>query len=121
MKCTWIPGAVALSGAAWLLAPVGGAQESRPLDTAVAPAKVGTGPFEAPVRLRAADGFVRAEAPGYAAPAWHDVDGDGRKDLVVGQFADGKIRVYKNTGDGAFAAGEWLMAGGKPAEVPGVW
>ncbi len=77
--------------------------------------------FEAPTRLRAADGYVRTEAPGYAAPAWHDVDGDGKRDLVVGQFAGGKIRVYQNTGAGAFAAGEWLMAGGKVAEVPGVW
>lgn len=77
--------------------------------------------FEAPARLKAADGYVRTEAPGFAAPAWHDVDGDGKKDLVVGQFAGGKIRAYKNTGAGTFAPGEWLMAGGKVAEVPGVW
>ena len=74
-----------------------------------------------PVRLKAADGYVRTEAPGYASPTWHDVDGDGKRDLVVGQFAGGKIRVYKNTGAGTFAAGEWLMAGGGVAEVPGVW
>ena len=77
--------------------------------------------FEAPVRLKAADGYVRTEQPGYASPTWHDVDGDGKRDLVVGQFAGGKIRVYRNTGAGTFAAGEWLMAGGEVAEVPGVW
>jgi hypothetical protein len=71
--------------------------------------------------LKATDGPVSVEAPGYAAPAWHDVDGDGKKDLVVGQFNGGKIRVFKNTGAGAFASGEWLQASGKVAEVPGVW
>lgn len=77
--------------------------------------------FEAPVRVKAGDEPVRTESPGYASPTWHDVDGDGRRDLVVGQFAGGKIRVYRNTGAGTFAPGEWLMAGGKVAEVPGVW
>jgi len=77
--------------------------------------------FAAPVRLRAGDRFVQVDEPGYAAPCWHDVDGDGAKDLVVGQFADGKIKVYRNLGGGKLAAGTWLEAGGKVAEVPGVW
>jgi hypothetical protein len=75
----------------------------------------------APVRLKAGDDFVKVEAPGYAAPSWFDVDGDGVKDLVVGQFAGGKIKVYRNLGGGRFAAGKWLEADGKVAEVPGVW
>jgi hypothetical protein len=49
------------------------------------------------------------------------VDGDGKKDLLVGQFNKGKIRVFKNLGEGKLAAGVWLMAGGDVAEVPGVW
>lgn len=77
--------------------------------------------FEAPTRIKAGGSYVRTEAPGYAAPAWHDVDGDGRRDLIVGQFTGGKMQVYKSTGAGAFAAGEWLEAGGDVAEVPGVW
>jgi len=77
--------------------------------------------FAAPVRLKAEDGWVRVESPGYAAPCWHDVDGDGDKDLIVGQFAGGKMRVHANDGDGALAAGEWLEAEGAVAEVPGVW
>jgi hypothetical protein len=64
---------------------------------------------------------VRVERPGYASPCWADVDGDGKKDLLVGQFSGGKIRVFKNRGDGVLNAGEWLQAGGKVAEVPGVW
>jgi hypothetical protein len=77
--------------------------------------------FAPPVRLKAADGWVRVESPGYAAPCWHDVDGDGDKDLVVGQFMGGKMRVHANDGDGKLAAGEWLQAEGAIAEVPGVW
>jgi hypothetical protein len=77
--------------------------------------------FAPPVRLRAADDYVKVEAPGYAAPSWFDVDRDGLKDLVVGQFKDGRMRVHRNLGDGRLAAGTWLQAGGNDAEVPGVW
>jgi FG-GAP-like repeat len=77
--------------------------------------------FQPPVRLEANGGPVRVESPGYAAPCWADIDGDGRKDLLVGQFKEGKIRVYRNLGDGKLAAGEWLKAEGAVAEVPGVW
>jgi hypothetical protein len=77
--------------------------------------------FERPVRLKAAGALVRVESPGYAAPCWADVDGDGKKDLLVGQFNKGKIRVFKNLGDGKLAAGAWLQAEGHDAEVPGVW
>ncbi|HZL89338.1 MAG TPA: hypothetical protein VFB96_13250 [Pirellulaceae bacterium] len=77
--------------------------------------------FEPPVRLEAEGVPVRVESPGYAAPCWADIDGDGKKDLLVGQFAGGKIRVYKGLGDGKLAAGDWLKAGSAVAEVPGVW
>ena len=77
--------------------------------------------FKAPVRLIAGGEAVRVESPGYAAPCWADVDGDGKKDLLVGQFRQGKIKVYKNLGGQKFAAGTWLQVDGKAAEVPGVW
>ncbi len=77
--------------------------------------------FAPPVRMEAEGKIVKVEAPGYAAPAWFDVDKDGKKDLIVGQFNGGKMMVYKNTGNGKLAKGEWLMAAGKVAEVPGVW
>ncbi len=77
--------------------------------------------FERPVRLKADGAAVRVESPGYAAPCWADVDGDGKKDLLVGQFKGGKIRVFKNRGEGKLAEGVWLQAEGRVAEVPGVW
>ncbi len=77
--------------------------------------------FENPVRLQGGGAAIRVESPGYAAPCWADIDGDGKKDLLVGQFNGGKIQIFKNLGDSKLAAGEWLKAEGKVAEVPGVW
>jgi len=77
--------------------------------------------FEPAVRMIANGSPVRVEAPGWAAPCWHDVDRDGKQDLVVGQFSGGKMRVFRGLGGGKLAAGEWLQAGGAVAEIPGVW
>jgi hypothetical protein len=77
--------------------------------------------FAAPQRLKAGGKYVRTEEPGWAAPCWHDVNRDGKKDLAVGQFADGKILICLAEKDGALAAGTWLEADGDVASVPGVW
>jgi hypothetical protein len=73
------------------------------------------------VRVKAGGAAIRVEAPGYAAPCLADVDGDGKPDLLVGQFNGGKMQVFKGLGGGKFARGAWLQADGKAAEVPGVW
>jgi hypothetical protein len=91
------------------------------LGLACGAAKSDASEFAAPVLLKANGVAIRVESPGYACPCWADMDGDGKKDLVVGQFRNGQMRVFKNLGDGRFAAGEWLKADGKAAEVPGVW
>lgn len=88
---------------------------------AVCVAPCGAADFETPVRLKGGDTALRVESPGYASPTLADVDGDGKKDLIVGQFANGKMQVFKNLGGTKFAAGTWLQAEGKVAEVPGVW
>ena len=77
--------------------------------------------FHPPVRLKAGGVPIRVEAPGYAAPCLADVDGDGKLDLLVGQFNQGKIQLCKGLGGGKFASSTWLQADGKAAEVPGVW
>src|SRR2546422_2194933 len=77
--------------------------------------------FAPPVRLKAGGVAIRVESPGFASPCLADVDGDGKLDLLVGQFSGGKIQFFKGLGSGKFAKGAWLQAEGKPAEVPGVW
>ena len=57
---------------------------------------------------------------GHASPILVDFDGDGKKDLLVGQFRNGRLRIYKNTGSNqkpAFDKFEWFTAGGKIAEI----
>ncbi len=90
-------------------------------DKAAATKPAGDAEFAAPVRLKAGGEFIRTEEPGYAAPCIHDFDGDGLKDLIVGQFAGGKMKVYRGMEGGKYAAGTWLEAEGETAEVPGVW
>jgi hypothetical protein len=77
--------------------------------------------FHKPVRLEAA-GKVIDSGPQWAhsGPCLHDVDGDGLRDLLVGDFS-GLFRLYRNVGtdrEPKFAAGEPLMAGGAQAKVP---
>jgi hypothetical protein len=48
------------------------------------------------------------------------VDGDGRRDLLVGDFG-GLFRLYRNVGTERaprYAAAETLKAGGEEAKVP---
>ncbi len=38
------------------------------------------------------------EHSGHAAPFFGDFDGDGRKDLLVGEYYQGRLRIYANSG-----------------------
>ena len=79
----------------------------------------------APVRIKAGGEFIAVEAPGYACPTMADVDGDGREDLIVGQFSGGNMQFCRNIAKTnetpAFDKPEWLMTGDERAIVPGVW
>ncbi len=88
-------------------------------------ALLGTDPvaswFETPFRVRAAAGYIDVEHC-HAAPVYEDLDGDGLKELIVGQFAHGKIRVYKNYGTNTapvFKDFTLLEAGGEVIAVGG--
>lgn len=58
---------------------------------------------------------------GHLVPAVADWNGDGKKDLIVGQFDGGRIRLYLNTGTDAapaFAGFSGLQAGGAEIRLP---
>ncbi len=57
---------------------------------------------------------------GHLVPRTCDWNNDGKKDLIVGQFSNGAIRLYLNQGtDAAPVFGEFslLQAGGKPIRL----
>lgn len=90
----------------------------------VVPAVSFAGEFVKPIMVQAGGEPVKVESPGYACPSWADWDGDGKKDLLVGQFSKGTIHFFKNEGgEGVpkLAKGRMLLTGKKPAVVPGVW
>ena len=77
--------------------------------------------FHPPVRLSAADGIIDSGAAhGHSGPWVEDVDGDGVKDLVVGDFS-GLFRFYRNAGcnrQPRYDKAVNLQAGGEDAKVP---
>ncbi len=80
-------------------------------------------PFQEPIQITSEGSPLFVESPGYATPCLADVDGDGIKDLLVGQFRDGKISLYRGRKSGAtdFGPATWVTASGSPVKVPGVW
>ena len=75
-----------------------------------------------PVRITTSDGKPIDVEVGHAAPFYGDIDGDGVKDLLVGQFGEGKLRIYRNIGTNEVPTFDpkfqWLKAGGGEATVP---
>ncbi len=75
--------------------------------------------FAAGVKLEAAGKPINGEL-GYLVPAACDWNNDGKKDLIVGQFGNGAIRLYLNKGTNAapvFGESSFLQAGGKPIRL----
>lgn len=53
--------------------------------------------------MTAADEPIDVQREGHAAPFYGDFDGDGVKDLLVGEFHEGRLRIDKNLGTNAEA------------------
>ena len=74
----------------------------------------------APFRVKAGESFIDVEV-GHAAPLFTDFDGDGLDDLLVGQFGEGKLRVYRNVGtlgEPRFTEHKLFQAEGADGKVP---
>ena len=59
------------------------------------------GELAAPQKINAAGRPIDVEHVGHAAPFVADIDGDGRKDLLVGEYYKGRLRIYRNVGTNA--------------------
>jgi hypothetical protein len=108
MKPRWITASAALAVLAWPLA----ADEPRS-DQAAQLAK--------PFKVQVAGKPLDVENVGHAHPFLGDFDGDGVKDLLVGEFKDGKLRIYKNVGTNSeprFDNHVWFLDGKPEGRVP---
>ena len=78
------------------------------------------GELAAPVRIEAAGVPIDVEV-GHAQPLFTDFDGDGLRDLLVGQFGEGRLRIYRNVGTARsprFGAFAWFRAGDGVGTIP---
>jgi hypothetical protein len=78
--------------------------------------------FHSPKPLSAVDGVIDSGPAywGHSGPWVDDVDGDGRRDLLVGDFS-GQFRLYRNEGTNRaprYAAAVNLRAGDADARLP---
>ncbi|MGC8640740.1 MAG: hypothetical protein ACP5XB_12790 [Isosphaeraceae bacterium] len=74
-----------------------------------------------PVHVQDGGTPIDVQNVGHSAPFLGDFDGDGVRDLLVGQFDDGRLRIYRNLGSNTsprFKGYKWFEAGGTVGKVP---
>jgi hypothetical protein len=74
-----------------------------------------------PVPIMAEGKPIDVQLSGHSAPFVGDIDGDGVRDLLVGQFNGGQLRIYRNHGTNAqprFEEYTWFKAGAELGRVP---
>lgn len=89
--------------------------------TAFAGAAAIAGELQAPIQVTAGGKPIDVEYEGHSAPFYGDVDEDGVNDLLVGQFREGRLRIYRNLGTNAeprFEDFVWFRDGAEDGRVP---
>ncbi len=81
----------------------------------------GSDELEPPLHVMAGGQPIDVQRGGLAAPFYADFDGDGVKDLLVGEVDEGRMRIYHNYGTNAqprFSDYTWFKAGRDLGRVP---
>lgn len=76
--------------------------------------------FDPPVAIEANGNPINVGTGGNASPFVVDWNGDGKQDLLLGQYSQGKVRFYENIGanfDPAFGGFVYLQADGVDISV----
>jgi hypothetical protein len=71
--------------------------------------------FDAPVAIEADGTPINVGTGGNASPFLVDWNGDGKQDLLLGQYMNGKVRLYENIGENfapEFGGFEYVQADG---------